>query len=248
MTETSNPSDSHGTAAKDKRKSKADSNNRGGKSVKKAKTDTNGRTSKEKANAREETTVARTNAIREFEKIPAKYSKMAEELDVAPPYKGENSMMPRKLRLYQVTARDRMLHVERLAEKKMQDREAENLQRGILLADDMGLGKRTTVLSLLEVNRARKGAPHTTVIAVPASSLTVWESEIKKALYVGRWRILPAHRSLTGGLDFRSYRLEDILKYDIVLVSHGALASEAKYLCQKDSVGGDGKKKPPPRS
>jgi SNF2 family DNA or RNA helicase len=101
-----------------------------------------------------------------------------------------------------------------------------SMNLGACLADDMGLGKTVQVIALLNSLKKKKGYS-TSLLAVPASLIHNWASEIKK--FAPKLKFSIAHPS--GGEEFigKDPDIEKIKKYDLIITTYG-LAKKYEWM------------------
>jgi len=97
---------------------------------------------------------------------------------------------------------------------------AASLRLGACLADDMGLGKTVQVLALLLLLKRERGTgPH--LLAVPASLIANWQSEIER--FAPSIRTLIAHPSAIPSSELAKLPRSRLNRVDVVITTYGSL-------------------------
>jgi non-specific serine/threonine protein kinase len=96
---------------------------------------------------------------------------------------------------------------------------ATRLGLGACLADDMGLGKTIQVIALLLVLRREQRPSDPSLLVVPASLLSNWQSELERFAPTLRARVL--HPSEMSGAELRAPTDETLAGVDVAITTYG---------------------------
>lgn len=92
--------------------------------------------------------------------------------------------------------------------------------RGGILADDQGLGKTITTISLLYSNPPEDGGRWKTLIVCPLSLVDQWKRELQTRVRPGNMKKILVYHGTN-----REKQAQKLKKFDIVLTTYGTLRS-----------------------